>query len=129
MTDDTLVKELLQQILTKVEILSAHIGAVQIEQANVRGEFSTKVLEQSNMFDAKLLAMERRFDDKMTARSEKVDKWFDDMQEAFNHYQTTMEGRITSVSVKVGAISGGITLVVGAIVAIIVRYLTIQSHQ
>jgi hypothetical protein len=128
MNEEDISINLLKQILVKVDQLTASISGVQIDQATIRGEFSTKILEQSTLVDAKLLAVERRFEEKMGTRAEKVDKWFDDMQEEFSHYQTKMEGRMTSTSVKVGVIFSGATVLIGGIIAVVVRYLSLGGH-
>jgi hypothetical protein len=130
MADENLVNELLAQILGQVSTLNNTIHSIQIDQAKTRGEMATKVLEQANIFDLKLMDAERRTEAKMSARAEKIEGWLDEMQQAFSKYQTTMEGRMTSVSVKIASITGGITLVIGGIVAMIVRYFSFTStHQ
>jgi hypothetical protein len=125
-SDGGLVESLLREVLNEIKSLTTQINIMQVDQANLRGDTAARILEQANVFDAKLLAAERRIEDKMAARAEKVDGWFDAMQTEFSNYKTSTESRITAVSIKVGAIIGGVSIVISGVVALVVRYF---SHQ
>jgi hypothetical protein len=120
--EGSLVTHLLQEVLSEVKSLTTQITLIQIDHERTRGDFTSQLLHQANNFDAKMQAMERRLHEKMAARSEKVDGWFDSMQAEFSKYQTTMESRITGISVRVGLMIGGLTLLGSAIVTAVIKY-------
>lgn len=127
MDNEQLLESLMRQVLSSVEGLKAQISTIQVDQAKLQGDFSTRLLEQHTVFDTKLLALERSFDQKMQRREEKVDGWFDEMQKTLEVYKISMEGRITTVSVKIGLIFAISSVVIATIVGVIIRALMAAS--
>lgn len=114
---------MLQQVLNNIEGLKNQIANIHVDHANLRGDFSTRLLEQVTVTDTKLMALERRFEEKIAKRAERVDDWFEDMQRMLTEYKIAMESRITAVSVKVGIIFAISSVVVATIIGIIIRAL------
>ena len=123
MNEETLIMSMLQKALDKLDVLTSVIAATQLDHEKTKGETTKSILEQSTLTDTKLIEMERRIEHKISARAEKVDKWFDDMQTAIS----SVENKITGVSIKVGIISTGATLLIGGIVTAIVKFLFTAS--
>lgn len=142
METNVLIEGLLRQLIEKVDGLKDQVATMKVDSATVRGDLMSQILLQSNNYDTKLLNLERRFDTKLAEqseklharisdRAEKVDGWFDQMQQEFakgqkefSEFQTKNEGRMTGISVKVGLIFSGITVVLVALVTGLIRWLT-----
>jgi hypothetical protein len=119
MEKDTIIESLLTQIAssttalgTKIDTLTAHINTIQLDQANFKGEMSSQLLKQAQVYDQKLLDLERRFEGRLHRRDEKD-----------NEDKIALTKQMSGISVKIGAIMSGVTLVIGGIIAGIVRFL------
>lgn len=118
-----LIQSMLRELLAKVDTLHGQMTGIEVAHATLRGDMASKILEQSSTLDNKIILLERRIEEKMQARAEKVDKWFDDMGEAFNQYKLTMESKMTSITVKVGIVFSVVTAILVAITTAIMKWI------
>lgn len=118
---NTLIQQMFETVIAKIDTLSNLITATQLDHANLRGELTTKILEMGTTFDTKLILAERRLDERHERRNEKVDGCFDVQDKAFSDYKVEMEKKITTISVKMGVIFSLATAVIVAVITVITR--------
>lgn len=132
--NNNLIEEMFKTVISEIRGLSTQITTTQLDHANLRGELTKAILEQGNNFDSKIQTVERRMVEKHDRRKEKVDELFAGFEDkftkyqiafaaTFNEYQLAMERKITTVSVKMGIIFSLVTVILGAVIAGLARYI------
>jgi hypothetical protein len=132
--NNNLIEEMFKTVISEIRSLSTQITSTQLDHANLRGELTKAILEQGNNFDSKIQTVERRMVEKHDRRKEKVDDLFAGFEDkftkyqiafaaTFNEYQLAMERKITTVSVKMGIIFSLVTVILGAVIAGLARYI------